>query len=281
MTTPVTTPAQTSDIRFSGICVCFNEVSRLRQTLGRLNFCEDIVLVDLGSTDGSQELGREMGVQVVHHERVPYGEFARVAFMPTCRNDWIVGVDPDEVLPEGAAALFRSIIAGNPDVALITMQFQYYFRGKPLNGTRWSSLRKTIAMHRGRSRINTNVHSGCVISPGYKAVDLPVDGPDTLVQHYWCDTYAQLFEKHKRYLKHEGKAKYERGDRFSWGAAVWDWLRAVKNSLIKDRGIFCGFDGIFLSFFHAWYVFNTHLSLRRYQRQQIANSSAGDVPIQS
>jgi glycosyltransferase involved in cell wall biosynthesis len=281
MTTPVTTPSRTSEIRFSGIVVCLNEASHLRKTLGRLQFCEDILLVDLGSTDGSQEIGREMGAKVVQHELVPYGEFARVTYMPTLRNEWVVGVDPDEVLPEGTAALLRATIGANPDVALITMHFQYYFRGKPLHGTRWSTIGKPIAMHTGHSRINTNVHSGCVISPGYKAMEIPVNGPDTQVEHYWCDTYKQLFEKHNRYLKYEGKAKYDRGDRFSWGAALWDVLRSLKNNLIKDRGIFCGSDGIFLSFFHAWYVLNTHISLRRYQRRQLANTSAGNVPIQS
>ncbi len=277
----MTMPDQTSESPFSGIVVSLNEARYLRQTLGRLKFCEDIQLVDLGSTDGSQEIGREMGAQVVAHEKVPYGEFARVTYMPMCKHDWIVGVDPDEVLPEGTASLLRATIAANPDAALITMHFQYYFRGKPLHGTRWSTIGKTIAMHRGRSRINTNVHSGCIISPGFKAVDIPVNGPETQVEHYWCDTYGQLFEKHKRYLKHEGKARYERGDRFSWGAAVWDVLRSLKNNLIKDRGIYCGFDGIFLSFFHAWYVFETHLSLRRYERQQIVNGPPGSVPVQS
>jgi glycosyltransferase involved in cell wall biosynthesis len=277
----MTTPAQTNEMRFSGIVVCLNEARHLRKTLGRLKFCEDIILVDLGSTDGSQEIAREMGAQVVQHERVPYGELARVTCIPMLRHDWIVGVDPDEVLPEGTEAMLRAIIAADPDIALISMHFQYYFRGKPLHGTRWSTIAKPIAMDRTRSRIDTNVHSGCIIAPGYKAMEIPVNGPDTEVQHYWCDTYGQLIEKHKRYLKHEGKARYDRGDRFSWGAALWDVLRSLKNSLVKNRGIFDGFDGIFLSFFSAWYDFNTHLSLRRYQREQITNGPPGSVPVQS
>jgi glycosyltransferase involved in cell wall biosynthesis len=276
-TTPVTTPAQTCEIRFSGIVVCFNEASRLRQCLAALSFCDQILLVDLGSTDGCVEIGREMGVEVVQHERVPYGQVAQIAVMPRCRNEWVLGVDPDEVLPARTAEALRAAIAANPDAAMFTMNFQYYFRGKPLRGTRWSLIRKPLGLHKGRAHINTNVHMGFVLNSGFRSLDIPDRGLEMRIQHYWCDTYSQLFEKHNRYLKHEGKARYDNGDRFSWDSALWESLRSIKNNLIKDRGIFCGFDGIFLSFFHAWYVFNSHLSLRRYEREV----PAGGAPVRS
>ena len=30
------------------------------------------------------------------------------------------------------------------------------------------------------------------------------------IRHYWADTFAQMFEKHRRYLSKEGEARYAR-----------------------------------------------------------------------
>jgi glycosyltransferase involved in cell wall biosynthesis len=270
----MTTPTSTSEIRFTGVVVSCNEANRLRQCLASLAFCDQILLVDLQSSDGCADIGREMGATVIPHERVPYGEFARADAMPLCDHDWVVRLDPDEVLPAGAEAMFRSAIGSDANAAMLTINFQYYFRGKPMNGTRWKVLRIPVAMRKSMVRINTNVHSGYLIAEGGRTIDIPDTGPDSRVQHFWVDTYAQLFEKHNRYLKFEGKARHDQGQRFGWGTALWDSLRSIKNNLIKDRGIFCGFDGIFLSFFHAWYVFNSHLSLRRYECEIAAGGAA-------
>jgi hypothetical protein len=201
-------------------------------------------------------------------------EHARGAAMPLCRNDWVVRLDPDEVLPPETNAMLRAAITANAEAAMVTMNFQYYFRGKPLRGTRWQVLRIPLAIRKSMVRISTNVHAGYIVAQGGRTIDIPDSGLESRVQHYWVDTYAQLFEKHNRYIKFEGKARYDQGQRFSWGSALWDGLRSIKNNLIKDRGIFCGFDGIFLSFFHAWYVFNSHLSLRRYERELRAGNPA-------
>ena len=274
-------PNATSDVQFSAMVFSYNEARRLRQCLERLSFCEQVLLIDLGSTDGCREIGRECGAEVVQHAHVPIVEHARAEMLPMCRHDWIITVDPDEVLPQEIGAALRAAIAANADAALVTMCFQYYFRGKALNGTRWSVIRKAVASNKTRVRMSTSVHSAFEIAAGFRPVDLPDTGVDGRAQHFWVDSYGQLFEKHNRYLKFEGEARYKNGDRFSLGAALWDVLRSLKNNLIKDRGVFCGFDGIFLSFFHAWYVLNSHLSLRRYQRQQLANAAAGNVPVQS
>ena len=74
------------------------------------------------------------------------------------------------------------------------------------------------------------------------------------------------FEKHWRYIKFEGEARYKKGERFSWQIWLRQTVRALKQSLIDAKGLQAGFTGVFLSVFYAWYVCMSLLSLRQYQR---------------
>jgi len=88
------------------------------------------------------------------------------------------------------------------------------------------------------------------------------------VAHYWIDSYAQLFSKHERYLKMEGKARFAQGERFSLKKMIISTLRKFKNSFIKKKGWRGGWTGWFLSFFYAQYVARGWLALRRYENSQ-------------
>ena len=87
------------EIKFSGVVITFNEAQHLRQCLQGLTFCEELVVVDLGSNDDSLTIADQMGARVVHHERVPVIEKVRAFAVAQAGYDWVVFVDPDFVLP--------------------------------------------------------------------------------------------------------------------------------------------------------------------------------------
>ena len=97
-------------------------------------------------------------------------------------------------------------------------------------------------------------------------VTLKPNAPKYYVRHYWADSYRQLFEKHTRYIQREGEARYRSGLRFSWIGMLFDILKHLVKNLFQYKGIVGGFRGTFLSFFYAWYVMQSWLSLRRYQQ---------------
>jgi hypothetical protein len=45
-------------------------------------------------------------------------------------------------------------------------------------------------------------------------------------------------------------------------------METLWRDLFTLKGLQGGWTGIFLSFFHGWYVLGTQMSLRRYQRTQ-------------
>lgn len=255
-------------IQFTGVVVTYNEEKHLAECLSHLSFCNELIVIDLGSTDRCVQIAQQYNAKVVLHERVLIVEFLHQKAMEMAKYDWIILVDPDEIFPEGIETELRSIIASEPNLAAIEIKDQYYFLGKPLRTTRWAyEQMKMFVFQRNRVELNTDVHRNRNILPGYIVKTLDQNGGRYLVTHYWIDSYQQLFEKHNRYIQHEGEARYNAGMRFSWWDMSIDVIKNLIKNLFKYKGIFGGIHSIYLSFFYSWYIIRSWLSLRRFQRE--------------
>jgi glycosyltransferase involved in cell wall biosynthesis len=252
-------------IQFTGIVVTYNEERQLQECLESLDFCQELIVIDLRSVDRSVEIAQEYGAKVIQHDRVPVVEMIRKKAVSYARNDWIVFLDPDEVLPDDIEDKLRLLIEQDPRIGVIRIPWQFYFMGKPLYVTRWGTQKvKGVVRHRRRNEFNPKVHRGMRLLNGFTGATVSRNSR-FFIKHYWVESYREMFEKHWRYIKEEGKARYESGERFK----LYNWLRTtlavLKQDLIDYKGLKGGFKGVFLSFFYAWYVNMSFLSLWRYQ----------------
>ncbi len=254
-------------IKFTAIVVTYNEQKYLKSCLESLSFCDQIIVVDLGSTDSCVAIAKEAGAEVLRHERVPVVEKVRGYALEYARNGWVIFQDPDEVLPASLAAELPGFIEKHPEAAFIRAPIQFYFKGKPLTCCIWGApgQSKILLVHKERVRFRPLVHRFFDPVEGYETVSIKREG-DNFIRHYWIDSYNQLFEKHLRYIKQEGESRYNSGERFSWRGTFYMTLCALKNNLIDCRGLRGGLRGVFLSLFYGWYIFMSHLSLRKYER---------------
>ena len=268
-------------ISFSAVVVCYNEAHLLPQCLESLNFCQEMIVVDLGSTDGSLQIAQEAGAKVLHHERVPIRNRPLHFGMAQAQNDWIVSIDPDEVFPKEDVETIERVILENEDIAGVRVPWQFYFRGKELNCTVWGRADATKCSVVNRDRIEKSefVHKEFMSDQDIYRLSKSNVKP---IKHYWMSSYGQLFEKTWRYIKFEGKRQaVSEGRHFSWYLMLRHTASALKKNLFDHRGLYGGFTGIFLSFFHTWYVFMRWLSLRHYENQQkSANQRAPSVSQQ-
>ena len=203
---------------------------------------------------------------MISQSRVPIVEQARLAALPHARHDWLLTVDPDEVAPPGLPGLICQALQAHPQAGVVRAPIQFYFVGRPLKTTVWGRSRvgRPLLFHRQRSRWAARIHAGYQLLEGFSEVKIEFS-PENAIQHYWAQDYRQLFEKHRRYLAHEGRSRYANGQRFSWFRLVTRSLWDLKLNFIDYRGLLGGRDGWGLSLFHAWYVASCWLALRAYQ----------------
>lgn len=252
----------------SVVIVSCNEGHLLNDCLMSVLFCNEIIVVDLESSDNSIEIASQYPAKIIHHPRVPIVEYIRKWVVDKVSFDWILFVDPDEVytssLQEAIITEFTSI---SPEVGSISLPIQFLFRGMPLKGGVWGGDRyKTVLINRFRNHFNEFVHEDIVLSPGF--FQHKINCKDAYIEHYWMQSFSELFEKHRRYLKEEGRKMFEQGKRYSLFRHLYHTLNAFRHSFFLKQGYKDGFTGLFLSLFWCWYIAGCWSSLLRYENTQ-------------
>lgn len=92
-----------------------NESQHLANTLASIaRQFDDIVVVDTGSTDGTQEIARRYVGQVHHFEWINDFSAARNYSLSLARHDWVLVVDADEELADIDHAALAALLQANP-----------------------------------------------------------------------------------------------------------------------------------------------------------------------
>jgi len=98
-----------------------DEEERLGRCLSSVQgFCDELLVLDTGSTDGSRAVAEAAGARV---EDLPWpGDFApaRNACLERVQGDWVLVLDADEVLLQDARAPLQALMA-QPDVLVINL----------------------------------------------------------------------------------------------------------------------------------------------------------------
>lgn len=85
----------TERLPVSAVVITLNAASQLEACLSSLSFCADIVVVDSGSTDGTQELARSHGARVIDCPWRGFGPQKQFA-VEQAAHDWVLCIDADE-----------------------------------------------------------------------------------------------------------------------------------------------------------------------------------------
>ena len=78
----------------SAVVLCLNEAGNLGRCLNSLKWCSDLLVVDSGSNDGSQDLASKLGARVIEHRQ-------QGRFLITEQRNWVLehgGLESEWVL---------------------------------------------------------------------------------------------------------------------------------------------------------------------------------------
>lgn len=113
----------------SAVIIAFNEADRIQATLKSLQFCEEILVVDSGSTDGTQAIAEKAGARVIHHAFEGYGLQNRFGGQEA-KFDWILSIDADELLTEDLQQEIVAIFQSKPKESGFYIPRTLVFMGK-------------------------------------------------------------------------------------------------------------------------------------------------------
>lgn len=107
-----------------------NEECNLRACVESLHWADEIVIIDSDSTDKTRELAAALGCRVVTRKLVSWAEHQNwILKNVPFRNEWVLNVDADEIVPVDLAEQIREAVSGNAEAIAYRFRRKDYFLG--------------------------------------------------------------------------------------------------------------------------------------------------------
>ena len=95
--------------------ITLNAATQLEACLRSVHFADEIVVVDSGSTDGTQALAERCGARVITQDWLGFGPQKQFA-VDAARHDWVLCLDADERVSPALQAAIENALE-NPSTA--------------------------------------------------------------------------------------------------------------------------------------------------------------------
>lgn len=132
-TTPGRSHGKTHKQRLPVSCfiIALNEADRIGATIASVrDWLDEIIVIDSGSTDGTQAVARAAGAKVIFNAWPGFGQQKRFG-EEQCRNDWLLNLDADEVVtPRLRRAIERVFDNGGPERSVYGMSVKIVYPGR-------------------------------------------------------------------------------------------------------------------------------------------------------
>ena len=268
--------------RLAGVVLCLNEATNLPRCLASLAWCDEVLVVDSGSSDGSQVCSERHGARVLQHR--PAGPF----LISEQRNwalehgglqsDWVLFLDADEEIGPACRRAIQQAIAspGAPDGFELTPR--YWFLGRWLKRTQGYPNWHPRLLRCSRLRFEGGVWES--FSNGG-----PVGRIRNPYEHYaFSKGIDDWLERHRRYADWEAEkitSYLSRGGTAALGTRRWLWLRIVSAQLwplrpvlrfsqkyVLQGGFLEGWQGLLFALLMAGYDLITVIKVIERRRQR-------------
>ena len=121
----------------TALIIAKDEEHLLPACLESIAFCDEVLVVDSGSTDATREIAQTAGARVIL--RAPWPGFAaqRNLGFDEARHDWILFLDADERISPALREEVQALRAGGFDKAGYRVPRVAHYLGRWIRGTDW------------------------------------------------------------------------------------------------------------------------------------------------
>lgn len=207
--------------------ITLNAAGQLGDCLKSAAFADEIVVVDSGSSDGTQELARRHGARVVQQDWLGYGRQKQFA-VEAATHDWVLCLDADErVTPELRASIEAALVA--PTHGAYRFARCNRFLGRYLrHGEGYPDWSLRLFDRRQARWSDDPVHEKVVADGSVGTL-----GGDLL--HDSAETLAGYIDKQNKYTSLAAEAAFAHGKRASFARLAFSpLLRFLKFYLLRQ-----------------------------------------------
>jgi glycosyltransferase involved in cell wall biosynthesis len=240
--------------------ITLNEAENLPRTLASVQFADEIVLVDSGSTDGTREIGARSGAKVFTEAWKGFA-LQKNSAIDKCTSTWVLSLDADEELTHELQAEIRRMLEADAEATApvdgYRLRLRHVFLGRWM---RYGGYYPDLKLRLFR-RVTSSGPARFSDRPVHESVQV-AGRVETMQNDFLHHGYPNLdiyLEHMNRYSSLGGRLLAEKGRiSRSWPALLWNTalvplLTFVWNYIFR-LGFLDGREGLLLHLYHSGYI---------------------------
>lgn len=219
---------------------------------------DDIVVIDSGSTDATEEICLSKKARFFKHFWEGYSQNKNLG-ITHAKHDWVLSIDADEILnQELVTAIQKELLSPSSDAYNIS--FKNVFLGKSLNYGSWVSESHVRLFKKENIRWAGEIHEKLTLG-GAKIGKL-----DGHILHFSIRSLEQYISKKNTYTTLAAEEMYGRGKKSGFIKVCLSPLFHFFRDYIIKLGFLDGFQGFVLASESAHYVYLKYSKLALLQK---------------
>lgn len=244
-----------AEARVTAVLIAQDEAERIEAAITSCRaFCDDVLVVDGGSSDGTVAAAEAAGARVVHNPWPGYAQQRAFALSQVDRP-WVFFLDADEVVGTALADSIRAVVAADGPHDGYELSRVGDFFG------RWVGPDRQLRLARRTSATITQtlVHERVDVGTGTTG-DLP-----GVLWHFGFRSTTDHLRRFERYTQLEAEERYARGERYSALKLAWRPLGHAALELFARGLARKGRAGVAVAGFWGVYEFLVQVKLHELQ----------------
>jgi len=250
----------------SAVIITRNEEANIGRCLRSLDWVDEIIVVDSGSSDDTRRVASEAGAVVYETSWNGFGP-AKAFGVQQATSRWILSIDADEVVAPELAAEIREVLTVGTDRHGFDMPRRTNFLGRWIRHCGWYPDRVLRLFLKSQGYFDdAPVHERVII-------DGDVGRLMGELLHYSYPTLEHYLTKSNRYTTMGAQQAFESGKRAGWFDLVIRPPVSFISHFISRQGFRDGLEGLLISVLSAVAVMVKYAKLRALQRAQAKKDS--------
>jgi glycosyltransferase involved in cell wall biosynthesis len=242
-------------IKISATIIACDEERNIARAIESLRCCDEILVLDSGSTDRTVEIAANLGATVIDSPWPGYAKQKNLA-AAKASHDWIFSLDADEALSEALEAEIWQLKKNGPEFDAYTMPRMAEYLGRWILHSGWYPDRKVRLYHREKATwVGEFVHESIQVNG-------TVGHLKSNLLHHTCDSISEHLRGIDRYTTLAAQEIVSRGEPVTWPKLIfkpaWTFLRTY----FLDAGFLDGFEGLVIANMAAAYTFLKYAKAR-------------------
>lgn len=227
-----------------------DEADRIGRTIDAVRpLSDDIVVVDSGSSDGTETVAQRHGARVIFNPWPGYGPQKRFA-EEQCRHEWLLNIDADEVVPPDLAAEIAALFEGQePSADAYKLRIAEIFPGEPAPHRFAYALAPVRLYRKDKGRYSPSpVHDRVDLDPAARVARL-----EGTVHHYSVRSLGEQMSKLNSYSDAQADDLDRRGQTLSVFRLAVEFPANFIKAYIGRRHALRGVYGFMTAMNYAFY----------------------------